>query len=249
MNFLNYIIEAHEKATKVLSLEWSVGIVFLVLFLIPKKYYILAFYLLRLTTNPISFYKYTFDRSRKIKGETFIPQLLSDGYSINEIKGYKEFSVTSEIRFFVDGEENFQFEKIKVRTSLSNSRPRVEQSTLIKINDEISDFVITVTNELFDEILINSSDDRKGVFINFDSNKSVNLNRKGWKAEMCFLTDLSIRILSRDDFLIEILPFMKDKFTEEEKMKIMVNHAARKMSKTEKSPNRHKGKIRHNLRN
>lgn len=235
MSLIDYITEIHDKAQQFLSLEWSVGTVVVVLFLIPKKYYKLCFYLLKLTRNPISFYKYSFDRSRKIKGETFIPQLLNDSYSINEREKYKEISVTSSVRYFINGEEKFQFVKIKIRTSLSKLDLLIKESTLIKIDESINDFVLNVSNKFFEDILIHSLNDKKRVVVKFDSDKSIALNNKGMSAEMCFITDLTLKVLNYDDFLIEILPFMQDKFTQEEKLKIMANHAAKKITNTKKS--------------
>ena len=242
MNFLDYLIKLHDKAQQLLSLEWSVGVVVLVLLFIPKKYYILCFYLLKLTRNPISFYKYSFDRSRKIKGETFIPQLLNDSYSINERRKYKEISAMCKVRFFIKGEENFQYIKIKIRTSLSKNTLTVEESKLMRVDNEISDFVLNVSNKFFEEILTHSTSDKKRVVVNFDSNKSIGINNKGMDAEMCFITDLNFKVLNYDDFLIEILPFMEDKFTQDEKIKIMANHAAKKIINAQKTKIKNKKK-------
>ena len=194
MKFLDYIYELHQSVEQFMSIEWTIGTLLIVVFIVVVKYHKLFYLALRTLFNARAVYKYFFDKSVKVRGESFLLSF-NNSVTIDEKKQLKKFESLTKIKLHRNNEKSFPIQ-LKLHTSLVGEKINNRDSYLCMHHDKPTELVLRISNEIFESLYKAFNEDGMRVFIEFTAYKSMSKSY----VEMYNFSSLDFQILEAEEF-------------------------------------------------
>lgn len=225
MKFLDYITNLHKSVEQFLSIEWTLGSLLFVLLIVVAKNYEVIYLVFRALLNAKSVYKFFFDKSVRVRGETFLLSF-NNSVTIDEENQVKQYEALTKIKLYRGDEKSFPL-KLKLQTSLLNKKVGNRDSYLYFIRDKPDEMVVRLSKQTFDSLHDAFNKNGMRVFIEFSAYKSMNVNY----VEMYNFSSLKFQILEAEDFKKKITLMMFLEIMEEDISKNKINNKQKKRRK------------------
>jgi len=150
MKFLDYIYELHLSVEQFMSIEWTLGSLLLVVFIVVVKCHKLIYLSLRTLFNTRAVYKYFFDKSVKVRGESFLFSF-NNSFTIDEKNQIKKFESLTKIKLHRNNEKTFPIQ-LKLQTSLVGKKISDRDSYLCMHHDKPKEMVLRISNAIFESL-------------------------------------------------------------------------------------------------
>lgn len=210
MKYLDYLIELNKSVEKFLGIEWTLWSLLIVIAVVVLKNFEVIFLMLRALFHAKSVYKFFFDKSERLKGETFLMSF-NNSVTIDEVNQLKQYEALTRIKIDRKDEKSHSI-KLKLQTSLHNKKVGQRDSHLYMIHDKPDEMVVMLSNATFDSLHKKFNEDGMRVFIEFNAYKAM--SRKS--IDMYNFISLDFQILEREDFKKKITLMMFFEIMEED---------------------------------
>jgi hypothetical protein len=202
MKYLDYLINLNNSVEKFLGIQWTLWSLLIVIAVLVIKNIKVIFLILHALFHAKSVYKFFFDKSERLKGETFLLSF-NNSVTIDEAKQIKQYEALTRIRLDRKDEKSYPI-KLKLQTSLYNKKVGKRDSHVYMFNDKPDEMVVMLSNETFESLYKKFNEDGMRVFIEFIAYKAM--SRKA--IDMYNFMSLDFQILEREDFRKKITLMM-----------------------------------------
>ena len=177
-----------------MSIQWTLSTLLLVVFIVVAKYHKLIYLALRTLFNARAVYKYLFDKSVKVRGETFL-LFFNNSVTIDENNQIKQFDALTKIKLHRNNEKSSPIQ-LKLQTSLVGEKINDRHSYLYMHHDKPKEMVLRISNVIFESLYKAFNEDGMRVFIEFTAYKSLSKSY----VEMYNFYSLDFQILEAKEF-------------------------------------------------